>query len=126
MHPIVLAAFENKDTQSDTDSDTMPNENCVLAQVFNKCDNSSIRNQVPKVLEIMDCATKTYRVSSVALKRSPMMMCFINHVPVPIILDTGAENNVIGDITCKKLGLQILQTSSQAQQVDKSPLKSVG
>ena len=104
----------------------MPSENCILYQGFNKCDNSSIRNQVPKVLEIMDFATKTYRVSSVALKRSPMMMCFINHVPVPIILDTGAENNVIGDITCKKLGLEILQTSSQAQQVDKSPLKSVG
>ena len=78
------------------------------------------------MLEIIDFAAKTYRVSSVALKRSPIMMCFINHAAVPIILDTGAENNVIGDVTCKRLGLKILQTSSQAQQVDKSPLKSVG
>ena len=78
------------------------------------------------MLEVTDVATKTYRVSSVALKRSPIMMCFINHASVPIILDTGAENNVIGDETCRKLGLKILQTSSKAQQVDKSPLKSIG
>ena len=81
---------------------------------------------VPSVLEICDAATKTFRVSSVALKRSPLMLCHINHATVPVILDTGAENNVIGDITCKKLGLKIQQTCSQAQQVDKSPLKSVG
>ena len=74
----------------------------------------------------MDLASKTFRVSSVALKRSPVMMCHINHATVPVILDTGAENNVIGDVTCKKLGLKIQQTSSQAQQVDKSPLKSIG
>ena len=74
----------------------------------------------------MDLASKTYKVSSVALKRSPLMWCRINHDTVPVILDTGAENNVIGDVTCKKLGLKILKTCSQAQQVDRSPLKSVG
>ena len=54
------------------------------------------------------------------------MMCFIKHITAPVVLDTGAENNVIGDVTCRKLGLTILKTCSQAQQVDKSPLKSIG
>ena len=53
-------------------------------------------------------------------------MCFIKHNTAPVVLDTGAENNVIGDITCRKFGLTILKTCSQAQQVDKSPLKSIG
>ena len=78
------------------------------------------------MLEILDLKTKTYRVSPVALKRAPIMMCYINHIAAPVVLDTGAENNVIGDVTCRKFGLKILQTCSQAQQVDKSPLKSVG
>ena len=65
-------------------------------------------------------------MSPVALKRAPIMMCYINHIAAPVVLDTGAENNVIGDVTCRKFGLKILQTCSQAQQVDKSPLKSVG
>ena len=82
--------------------------------------------QVPNVLEVLDLATRTYKVSPVALKRAPIMMCFIKHNTAPVVLDTGAENNVIGDITCRKLGLTILKTCSQAQQVDKSPLKSIG
>ena len=83
-------------------------------------------NSVPTVLEILDFATQTYRVSPVALKRAPIMMCFVKHNTAPVVLDTGAENNVIGDVTCRKLGLTILKTCSQAQQVDKSPLKSIG
>ena len=74
----------------------------------------------------MDVVAKTYRVSPVALKRSPIMMCHVKHLSVPVVLDTGAENNVIGAVTCKRLGLKIMQTTSQAQQVDKSPLKAVG
>ena len=90
---------------------------------------SSVSNslmKIPKILELVYLKTKTYRVSAVALKRSPLMMCHYKHHPVPLVLDTGAENNVISDIICKKLGLKIMQTSSQAQQVDKSPLKSIG
>lgn len=73
----------------------------------------------------MDTVAKTYRVCPVALKRSPIMMCHIKQAAVPLVLDTGAENNVIGAVTCKRLGLKIMQTTSQAQQVDKSPLKAV-
>ena len=56
---------------------------------------------VPSVSKVTDMTTKTYSMLSVALKLSPIMMCFINHAPVPIILDTEAENNVIGDETCR-------------------------
>ena len=116
----------SRDTKSEIDSDSGKSEDSNCKQSINESECISNCDHVPNVLEIMDFATKTYRVSPVALKRSPMMMCFIGHVAVPIILDTGAENNVIGDVTCKRLGLRISQTSSQAQQVDRSPLKSVG
>ena len=88
--------------------------------------DTEINTSIPAVLEIMDTVDKTYRVSPVALKRSPIMMCHIKQTAVPVVLDTGSENNVIGAVTCKRLGLKIMQTTSQAQQVDKSPLKAVG
>ena len=92
-----------------------------------ECSADTVSNlSIPTVLEILDVNAKTYRVSPVALKRSPIMMCHIKDASVPVVLDTGAENNVIGVVTCKRLGLKIMQTTSQAQQVDKSPLKSVG
>ena len=69
---------------------------------------------------------KVYQVSAVALKKAPIMMCYYKHHPVSLILDTGAEHNVISDTVVKKLGIPIFKTSSQAQQVDKSRLNSVG
>ena len=65
-------------------------------------------------------------MSAVALKKAPIMMCYYEHYPMPLILDTGAEFNVIGDVTVKRLGVKVLKTNSQAQQVDKSPLLSIG
>ena len=65
-------------------------------------------------------------MSAVALKKAPIMMCHYKHHSVSLILDTGAEHNVISDTIVKKLGIPILKTSSQAQQVDKSRLNSVG
>ena len=98
---------------------------CVPESHINQYDSIAAPS-VPSVLEIVDLSAKTFRVSPVALKRSPLMMCHYKHFTLPVILDTGAENNVIGDIACKKFGLKILKTCSQVQQVDKSPLKSVG
>ena len=54
------------------------------------------------------------------------MMCHYKHHPMSLILDTGAEHNVIGDTVVKRLSIKILKTSSQAQQVDKSKLHSIG
>ena len=67
--------------------------------------DTEINTSIPAVLEIMDTVAKTYRVSPVALKRSPIMMCHIKQTAVPVVLDTGSENNVIGAVTCKRLGL---------------------
>ena len=75
---------------------------------------------------MVDPKNKVYQVSAVALKKAPIMMCYYKHFPVSLILDTGAEHNVISDTVVKRLGIPILKTSSQAQQVDKSRLNSIG
>ena len=82
--------------------------------------------KIPSILEIIDIERKVFKVSAVALKKAPIMMCHYKHHPVFIILDTGAEHNVISDTLVKRLSINILKTSSQAVQVDKSPLRSVG
>ena len=58
--------------------------------------------------------------------KAQIMMCPYRHHSVPIVLDTGAEPNVISDTIAKRLSINILDTSSQAVQVDKSPLPSIG
>ena len=77
-------------------------------------------DSIPSILEVVDLKNKVYQVSAVALKKAPIMSCFYKHFPVSLILDTGAEHNVISDTVVKKLGIPILKTSSEAQQVDKS------
>ena len=54
------------------------------------------------------------------------MMTYYDHNPITILLDTGAENNIISTSIVNRLKIKILQTSSKASQVDKSLLKSVG
>ena len=82
--------------------------------------------KIPSVLEVIDLKNKIFKVSAVAMKKAPIMMCLYNHHPVSIVLDTGAEHNVISDTVVKRLSMNIERTSSQAVQVDKSPLRSVG
>ena len=54
------------------------------------------------------------------------MMTYFEHKPLTILLDTGAENNIISSSIVKKLNIKILATPSKASQVDKSLLKSIG
>ena len=54
------------------------------------------------------------------------MTCHYKHHHVSLVLDTGAEHNVISDTVVKRLAIDISKTSSQAVQTDKSPLRSVG
>ena len=53
-------------------------------------------------------------------------MTYFEHSPLTILLDTGAENNIIGTSVVKRLNIKVLPTPSKASQVDKSLLKSVG
>ena len=78
------------------------------------------------LLEIDNATSGTYRISAVAFKSAPLMMTYYDHNPITILLDTGAENNIISTSIVNRLKIKILQTSSKASQVDKSLLKSVG
>ena len=78
------------------------------------------------VLEIDNVFRGTYRISAVAYKSAPLMMTYFEHKSLPILLDTGAENNIISSSIVKKLNIKIFETPSKASQVDKSLLKSIG
>ena len=83
-------------------------------------DNNKIL-KIPSILEVIDLKKKVFKVSAVALKKAPIMICHFKHYPVSIVLDTGAEHNVISDTLVKRLSINILKTSSQAVQVDRTP-----
>ena len=78
------------------------------------------------ILEIDDVSRGTFKISAVAFKSAPLMMTYYNHNPLTLLLDTGAEFNIISSSIVKYLNIKILQTPSKASQVDKSLLKSVG
>ena len=44
--------------------------------------------KIPSVLEIIDLKNKVFKVSAVALMKSPIMMCHYRHHPVCVVLDT--------------------------------------
>ena len=55
------------------------------------------------------------------------MHCFHAHIPVSLLLDSGAESNLIGEATCILMGLRYSRTTQGAQQVDmKTPLPILG
>ena len=63
----------------------------------------------------------------VTTRKSPRMQCFHGHVLVSLLLDSGAESNLIGERTCNLMGLSYSKTNQGAQQVDmKTPLPIVG
>ena len=81
---------------------------------------------IPSVLEIIDLSEKTFKVSAVALMKAPIMLCYYKHFAIPVILDTGAEYNVIADSQVKRMNVVVSKTSARAIQVDKSPLHTIG
>ena len=83
-------------------------------------------SQIPSVLEIIDLSEKTFKVSAVALMKAPIMLCYYKHFAIPVILDTGAEYNVIADSQVKRMNILVSKTSARAIQVDKSPLHTIG
>ena len=78
-----------------------------------------------KILSITPDNTQL-EVSTVAITRAPTMKLFLNHQATVVILDTGAESNVISEIVAKKLNMKISPTRSSAHQVDKSKLQVLG
>ena len=63
----------------------------------------------------------------VSTRKSPRMQCFFAHFPVCLLLDSGAESNLMGERTCTLMGISYSKTNQGAQQVDmKTPLPIVG
>ena len=76
--------------------------------------NSLKLSPIPSVLEIIDLKEKTYKVSTVALKKAPIMLCYYKHYTIPVILDTGAEYNVITASQVKRMNILVCKTSAHA------------
>ena len=63
----------------------------------------------------------------VTTRKSPRLHCFYAHIPICLLLDSGAESNLIGEATCVLMGLKYSKTTQGAQQVDmKTPLPILG
>ena len=66
-------------------------------------------------------------IRRVSTRKSPRMQCFYAHIPVCLLLDSGAELNLMGERACIMMGLVYSRTTQGAQQVDmKTPLPIVG
>ena len=63
----------------------------------------------------------------VTTRKSPRMQCFYRHIPVCLLLDTGAESNLISESTAQSLDLHITPTKQGALQADEiTPLAVIG
>ena len=119
--------YDCEESTADSDSDDseyrlIDNEHTVEISQHSLNQTTSFSS----ILEIDDTSSGTFRISAVAFKSAPLMMTHYNHNPLTILLDTGAEFNIISSSIVKHLNVKILQTPSKASQVDKSLLKSVG
>ena len=86
------------------------------ANSSNNNDNSLFLDHPPPAI--------TRRVTT---RKSPKMHCFYGHVPIILLLDSGAEANLIGERTVILMGLRYSKTIQGAQQVDmKTPLPILG
>ena len=66
-------------------------------------------------------------IRRVASRKSPRMQCFYGHIPITLILDTGAEITIMSVITCQIMGITFVPTNQGANQVDnKTPLPIIG
>ena len=114
------------ETVTDDDSEINDDYPDYLIANFQAQKNHHPVSVFSSLLETDNAAIGTYRISAVAFKSAPLMMTYFNHNPLTILLDTGAENNIISTSIVKRLNVKIFQTPSRASQVDKSLLKSVG
>ena len=63
----------------------------------------------------------------VTTRKSPVMLCFYQHFPVNLCLDTGAESNLISECIANSLKLHYTKTDQGALLADeKTPLKILG
>ena len=120
VHGEHLVTTSDSDTPSDVSDEEEDNNQYI-------CHQETVHHPAfSSVLEIDNVSRGTYRISAVAYKCAPLMMTYFEHNPLTILLDTGAENNIISSSIVKRLNIKILETPSKASQVDKSLLKSIG
>ena len=114
-----VGIHENEDDYDDVPYGEHENEaeiqNGAIAANHNNNNNALFLDPPPTILR------------RVATRKSPRMQCFYGHIPVSLLLDSGAESNLLGDRTCTLMGLVYSKTNQGAQQVDmKTPLAIIG
>ena len=121
-----VEATDNYDNYDDYDGDQYDSNELALVPAFQHGRNSSDNNNNTTENNLfLDPPLATQR--RVTTRKSPKMQCFYGHIPVSLLLDSGAELNLVGEPTCKQMGLQYSKTNQGAQQVDmKTPLPVIG
>ena len=62
----------------------------------------------------------------VAVRKTAILKCFYKHHPVIVILDTGAESNLVSERCAKELDLEISGSSQGAVMADRTTLTVLG
>lgn len=111
--------YDNYDEHDDlsADSELVENQNGATAAAVSSGDDNNRLLLDPPVSILRRVTTR----------KSPRMECFHGHILVVLLLDTGAESNLMGERTCRNMGLRYSRTNQGAQQVDmKTPLSVIG
>ena len=115
---VEILEFDNDEEENPTQ------ENDAVVQYGAMASNNNINNDGNHLFLDQPPPSILRRVST---RKSPRMQCFFGHIPVCLLLDSGAESNLMGERTCRILGLVYSKTNQGAQQVDmKTPLPIVG
>ena len=74
-----------------------------------------------------DVATTTVATTRrVAVRKTAILKCFYKHHPVIVILDTGAESNLVSQRCADELSLELSKSSQGAAMVDRTTLTVIG
>ena len=121
-----VKVLDNYDNYDDMDNDeydvTVPHSHLQIQHGGEASVNANNNNDNSLFLDPPPAIARR-----VTTRKSPKMHCFYGHVPIILLLDSGAEANLIGEPTVILLGLRYSRTIQGAQQVDmKTSLPIIG
>ena len=91
----------------DDDTDTLDVNNLSIQDGSNEIDNGA------------SC-------SRVLCMKSPFFYCYVNSTPGKVVIDSGAESNIVSLSFVQRANIRMVKASQTARQLDKSTIKTCG
>ena len=58
--------------------------------------------------------------------KSPFFYCYVNSTPAKVVIDSGAESNIVSLSYVQRANIKMVKASQIARQLDKSTIKTCG